>query len=336
MSGKFFEKNYVKKNRNMSLKIVILDGIYACGTDLSWNGLNPLGEVISYDRTTPDEVLKRSKDAEILIVNKIQLGAAELEKLPLLRLIIISATGMDNVDLKAAAKHQISVKNVAGYSTQSVAQHTFALILELSNKVNRHSDAVKNGEWNPQTGFSFTKATIPELSGKALGVYGFGKIGQEVAKIGRAFGMKIFVVSAHADGEDFPFYQFVDLPALFEKCDVISLHAPLKEDNQAIINASMFQLMKPDALLINTARGGLINEEDLINAFEHKKIGGAGLDVFSSEPPPTNHALFRFNNCIITPHIAWTSSTSRRKLIDGVVLHVERYCNREKQHGRSL
>lgn len=309
----------------MPRNIVILDGIYACGTDLNWKSLEPFGQVTVYDQTPPEQVIERAKSAEILIVNKIKIGAPELDQLPDLKFIVISATGMDNVDLQAAAQRGIPVKNVAGYSTHSVAQHTFALILELTNRVALHDMAVKQGEWNSQTGFSFTKTIIPELHGKKLGIYGFGKIGQEVARIGSAFGMKIHVVSRHASGEDYPFYHFVKLPELFSECDVISLHAPLTSENQQIINASLLQLMKREALLINTARGGLLQEDDLAHALAQKRIGGAALDVLSFEPPLTNHPLFQFSNCIINPHMAWTSAQSREQLIRGVVDHVKGY-----------
>lgn len=313
----------------MSLEIVVLDGIYACGTDLNWDSLKPLGHVTAYERTSPDQVITRAREAEVLIVNKIRLGSSELEQLPRLKLIVISATGMDNVDLKVARERGISVKNVAGYSTHSVAQHTFALILELTNRVALHDQAVKEGEWNHRAGFSFTRSIVTELNGKALGIYGFGKIGQAVARIGAAFGMKLLVVSAHADGEDYPFYQFTDLETLFSQCDIISLHAPLTPENEGIIHSGLLARMRPGALLINTARGGLIHETDLLNAFQNRRIGGAALDVFSSEPPTTNHPLFRFTNCIITPHMAWTSSESRTKLIESVARHVKEYSNRE-------
>lgn len=309
----------------MSHNIVILDGIYANPGDLSWDGLKSFGTVTIYDQTHPDEVIERSKSASILIINKIKLGKAQFEQLPNLKLVVISATGMDNVDLNAAEQHDILVKNVVGYSTASVAQHVFASILTWSNQIEKHSESVKNGDWNEQVGFSYTLSTIPELSAKSIGIYGFGQIGQQVAKLARAFDMQVNVTSGHAQPQDYPDYHLMSLEELFAQSDIISLHAPLREDNSGIVNHDLLATAKPGALLINTARGGLINETDLYESLSNGPLAGAVLDVMATEPPPTSHPLFELPNCIITPHMAWASSTSRSKLIDGVIAHVANF-----------
>lgn len=309
----------------MSHKIVVLDGIYANPGDLSWDPLHDFGDVTIYDRTTEDEVITRSEEASILIINKIKLGTSEFDQLPNLKLIIISATGMDNVDLKAAESRGIKVKNVSGYSTQSVAQHVFSLILAIYNKVIPHNDSVKNGDWDQNKGFSYLLETIPELTDKTLTIIGFGQIGSEVAKIGSAFGMKVLVVSDHSKSLDK--YELVSLEEGFSKGDIISLHWPLTPEKKGIVNASLLNLMKPTGILVNTARGGLIKEDDLAHALRNNKPSFAALDVLTQEPPTTNHPLFQLSNCIITPHIAWASSRSRKILLDKVFEHVAHFTN---------
>ncbi|RED94897.1 D-2-hydroxyacid dehydrogenase [Marinoscillum furvescens] len=311
----------------MSHNIVILDGIYANPGDLSWEGLEAYGTITTYEQTAPDEVVARAKDASILIINKIKLGEAHFEQLPNLQLVIISATGMDNVDLKAAEKHDIPVKNVVGYSTESVAQHVMAMLLNLTNLPESHSESVKKGNWNENVGFSYTLQTIPELSGKSIGIYGFGQIGQRVAELAQAFGMTVNITSNHAQPSDYPDYHLMPLDELFQQSDVISLHAPLRADNKEIVNKSLLAQAKPGAILINTARGGLINENDLHEALKSGPLAAAGLDVMNSEPPSTSHPLFELSNCIITPHMAWASIYSRSKLIEGVVEHVANFAS---------
>lgn len=307
----------------MSHKIVVLDGIHANPGDLSWEALEEFGETTIYDQSKASEVIERSKKADILIINKIKLGKAQFDELPKLKLVVISATGMDNVDIEAAKEFGIKVLNVKGYSTASVAQHTFALILALTNQVYLHNESVSQGEWDESKGFSYFLHSVPELSQLTLGIYGFGAIGQAVAKIGSGFGMNINIVSNHANPKEHPEYNFVKEGDLFMESDIVSLHRPLTSDNQSFVNRSLLGLMKPKALLINTARGALINEVDLHWALSNNRIGGAALDVLSQEPPPTTHPLFKLSNCIITPHMAWTSSQSREDLIEKVVRHVK-------------
>ena len=306
-------------------KIVVLDGIYANPGDLSWEALEEFGEVTIYDRSTPDEVVERSKAADILVINKIKLGVPELRQLPKLKLIAVAATGTDNVDLSAAKEREIVVKNAVGYSTDAVAQHVFALLFALTNTVHAYKASVDQGAWNADTGFSYTLASIPEIAGKILGIYGFGAIGQRVAELGRAFGMQICVASKHAQQEDYPSYRMRSLEHLFAECDVISLHAPLRATNERIINAELFRKMKPEAFLINTARGKLIDEQDLCEALRAGTLSGAALDVLSQEPPPADHPLLGLPNCLITPHIAWASKEARTRLLQAVTENIKAF-----------
>ena len=310
----------------MSYNIVVLDGIYANPGDLSWEPLNEYGDVTIYERTSPDQVLERAANADILIINKIKLGATEFEKLPNLQLVIISATGMDNVDLDAAKKYDISVKNVSGYSTQSVAQHVFSMILTLYNQVEAHDQSVKNGEWNSDKGFSYLLSTIPELSSKTITVVGYGQIGSEVAKVSKAFGMEVLIVSNHSKHLDD--YELVSLEEGFKRGDIVSLHWPMTPEREGLINRKLLRTMKPSAILINTARGGLINESDLADALKDKIIAAAALDVMINEPPVTNHPLLMLSNCIVTPHIAWASSKARSILLKKVFDHVANFKTR--------
>ncbi|MEQ8582870.1 MAG: D-2-hydroxyacid dehydrogenase [Marinoscillum sp.] len=309
----------------MPYKIVVLDGIYANPGDLSWEALETYGNLTVYDRTSPEQVMDRAMDADILIVNKVELRKPLLDNFPHLKMIVISATGMNNVDLEAAKALGVVVKNVVGYGAQSVAQHTFALILELTNRVSAHNDSVQKGEWDAEKGFSYTTSPVTGLDGKTLGIYGFGSIGQEVASIGRAFGMRIMVVSNHAVPTDYPFYEFVNLRELFEQSDLISLHAPLRDDNKHVVNSALLSHMKPDARLINTARGPLVHEEDLKSWLIAHPMAGAALDVLETEPPGPQHILFGLPNCIITPHMAWTAKSARKKLIVEVTLLVKTF-----------
>ncbi len=307
----------------MSLRIVVLDGKYANPGDLSWDQLIKHGDLKVYEQTSIDQVIDRSKEADILIINKVKLGDEQFHQLPNLKLIIISATGMDNVDLNAAHARKIQVKNVSGYSTISVAQHTFSLLLELTNQVARHSQSVKDGEWDQDKGFCYTLKPIPELSELTLAVIGYGQIGRAVAKLGKAFGMDIMVVSEHS--QSLSEYELVSLEDAFQSADVISLHWPLTNERKGIINKDLLTLMKPGSFLINTARGGLINETDLHQALKSYKIGGAALDVLSEEPPATFTALMQLDNCIFTPHMAWASHKSRKILLESVFQYVEEF-----------
>jgi glycerate dehydrogenase len=306
-------------------KIVILDGIFANPGDLSWDNLKTYGELYVYENTSKEQIIERCKDAQIVITNKVGFGEPEIAKLPKLKLIALAATGMDHIDLQAAKSRGIEVKNAVGYSTNSVAQHVLALLLALENKVGKHNQSVQSSLWDQSKGFHYTISRVTELAGKKIGIYGFGKIGQRVAELAKAFQMQIMIVSSHADPEEYEEYQFVSLKELFIECDVISLHAPLKKDNHGIINEDLFNQMKPWALLINTARGGLINEQDLAIAIKNGRLRGAGLDVLSEEPPSSDHPLIGLENCLVTPHMAWASFEARKELISQIEEHIRKF-----------
>lgn len=298
------------------MKIIALDGRTLNPGDLSWKGLSTFGEYEIHDFTPSEQVVERGKPADILLVNKVVLGKAELSQLPNLKCICVTATGYNNVDLQAARERNIPVCNAVGYSTDSVAQHVFALLLALTNRVYQHHISVQAGEWQRSDDFAYTLHTLPELAGKAFGIYGFGRIGQRVADLAQAFGMKVLATHKHPERDARPGVEFVSLEALFERSDAISLHAPLSEANREIVNAQLLQRMKPTAYLINAGRGGLIQEADLKLALQEKQLAGAALDVLSTEPPKEGNVLISAPNCIITPHLAWASLEARQRLME--------------------
>ncbi|KGE85157.1 MAG: D-2-hydroxyacid dehydrogenase [Phaeodactylibacter xiamenensis] len=298
------------------MKIIALDGRTLNPGDLSWEGLSTFGEYEIHDFTPKEQVVERGRPADILLVNKVVLGKNELAQLPNLNCICVTATGYNNVDLQAARERGIPVCNAVGYSTDSVAQHVFALLLALTNKVYQHHISVQAGEWQRSDDFAYTLHTLPELAGKIFGIYGFGRIGQRVADLAQAFGMKILATHKHPERDARPGVEFVSLEALFEQSDVISLHAPLSEANREIVNAQLLQRMKTTAYLINTGRGGLIQEADLKLALQEGQLAGAALDVLSTEPPKEGNVLISAPNCILTPHLAWASLEARQRLMD--------------------
>lgn len=300
--------------------IIILDAYTTNPGDLTWQPVEALAPTKIYDRTTAHQVIERAKDAEILVINKIVLSEAVIAKLPKLKAIFLLATGYDNVDVAAAKKRNIQVSNVAGYSTDSVVQHCFALILELTNRIGAHNTSVQKGDWVNSVDFSYTLSPIPQLSEKTIGIFGFGKIGQKVATIASAFGMNVLAVKRKPTPQ--PGVRFVDTATLFAQSDIISLHAPLTDDTFHIVNKTTLAAMKPTAFLINTGRGGLIDEKALQQALINNSIAGAAVDVLSAEPAKSNNPLLELPNCIVTPHIAWASITARETLIKEVALNI--------------
>jgi glycerate dehydrogenase len=297
------------------MNITITDGYTLNPGDLSWSSWEKLGKLTVHDFTKPSELLARLHDTDILIVNKTLISAATIAALPRLKYIGVLATGYNNVDLKAAKERQIPVCNVVGYGSKNVAQHAFSLILELKNQVGRHNLSVQAGDWGNQPHFCYTLSPITDLAGKTLGIYGFGNIGSEIAKIGRAFGMKIIVNRRNTEGGKIRGITYVSPEELFKKSDILTLNASMSAENQGFINAKTLKMMKPSALLINTARGGLVVEPDLKQALENGTIAGAGLDVLSIEPPSEGSLLLGVANCIVTPHIAWASFEARQRLM---------------------
>jgi len=298
------------------MTIVVLDGYTTNPGDLSWGPLTALAPCTVWDRTRPDDLLARLADAEIVLTNKTPLCAEILAALPRLKLISVLATGVNIVDVEAATSQGITVCNVPAYSTPGVAQAVFALLLELTNRTGHHSDTVHAGRWSVGPDFSYWDGTLVELAGLTLGVVGYGAIGSAVAAVGRAFGMRILGNRRTAVGPIPEGGEFVSLDRLFQESDVVTLHCPLTGQTEGLVNAARLAQMKPTAYLINTARGPLVNEADLLHVLKTGALAGAGLDVLSMEPPAPNHPLLQAPNCVITPHIAWATRAARQRLIE--------------------
>jgi glycerate dehydrogenase len=307
------------------MNIVILDGYTLNPGDLDWSPIETLGDTTFYDRSFPGEIIERSKDAEVVLVNKVVLNDAILSQLPKLKYIGVCATGYNNIDISSTNKHGITVTNVKAYGPASVAQHTFALLLALVNRIETHSQSVFKGEWSSSADFAYWKTPLIELAGKTIGLIGLGDIGLQVAQIALAFGMKVIAFRKNPENTNNPAIKMVSLDTLFKESDVISLHCPLNEETKNIIRKENLLLMKPSAFLLNTGRGPLINEDDLAQALEEKIIAGAGLDVLSSEPPEVTNPLLSAPNCVITPHIAWASFESRKRLLQMVADNLDAY-----------
>ena len=300
------------------MKIVILDGYTLNPGDLDWAPLQALGTLTIYDRSAPTEIVDRAKDADVVLVNKVVLNETLLNQLPNLRYIGVMATGYNNLDMATAKRNGITVTNVKAYGPASVAQHTFALLLALTNHLELHSQSVFNGEWVASPDFCYWKTPWTELTGKTMGLIGLGDIGSHVARIAQAFDMKVIAYRKNPAQTKDSGIEMVSLEDVFRKSDVISLHCPLTEETKELINGGRLSWMKPNALLLNTGRGPLINESDLAEALQNKQIAGAGLDVLSAEPPLPSNPLLSAPNCIITPHIAWASFEARKRLLQMV------------------
>ncbi|MGI6668942.1 MAG: D-2-hydroxyacid dehydrogenase [Acetivibrionales bacterium] len=299
------------------MKIVILDGYTENPGDLSWEGFASLGELTVYDRTRREEIIPRIGDAEIVITNKTPLDAEIFDACPSIRYVGVLATGYNVVDVEAAAKRNIIVTNIPTYGTAAVAQFTFALLLEVCHHVWKHYEAVKAGEWARRGDFCFWDYPLIELAGKTMGIIGFGRIGQNVAKIAQSFGMNVLAASRHQDKSlESETLRYATPDELLEKSDVISLHCPLTSSTKGIINKDTIAKMKDGVILINTARGPLIVEEDLKEALCSGKVAYAAVDVVSVEPITDDNPLLSAPNCIITPHIAWAPKESRKRLMD--------------------
>ena len=294
------------------MKIVILDGSTSNPGDLSWAPIEAVGSLGVHDRSAPDEIVSRVADADVVLTNKAVVGRETIEALPELKYIGVLATGYNCVDTVAARERGIPVCNVPEYSTPNVIQATFALLLELTNHVGHHAQTVRAGRWSACPDFCYWDGELVELAGLTLGVVGYGRIGQGVAAVGRAFGMRI-LAHRRTPGTD---SECVDLETLLRESDVVSLHCPLTPDTKELIDAKRIGLMKPSAFLLNTSRGALVNEADLAAAINAGRLAGAGLDVLSVEPPPASNPLLTAKNCIITPHVAWATRHARRRLIE--------------------
>lgn len=305
------------------VKIVVLDGYTLNPGDLSWDALQAWGETAIYDRTPVEQIYERAKEADIILTNKTPLAKDIIEQLPKLRYIGVLATGYNIIDMAAARTHGIVVTNVPSYSTGSVAQFVFAMMLEFCHHIAAHNEAVHHGEWTNSIDFSFTKSRLTDLEGKTIGIVGFGSIGQQVARIASAMGMHVLAYSRTT--KQVPGLEHVvqtKLERLLRESDFVSLHCPLTAETEKMIRCETLSLMKRDAILINTARGGLIHEQDLADALNEGCIAGAALDVLSKEPPQADHPLLQARHCIITPHIAWATFEARKRLMATAVANI--------------
>jgi glycerate dehydrogenase len=312
------------------MKIVIVEGYTVNPGDLSWERIAAFGELVVYERTPERLIVERCKDTDIILSNKLAFNRETILELHNTKLICVLATGHNVIDINAAGEKNITVCNVPSYGTASVAQHTIALLLELTNRVGIHAKSVAEGEWLPAPDWCYTKTAIIELAGKTFGIVGFGNIGQQVACIVKALGMKVIYYSPHQKENDLA--EYADMQTLFAQSDFISLHCPLKNNNYQFVNKTLLQLMKPSACLINTARGQLVHEQDLADALNQQRIAGAALDVLSVEPPNENNPLLSAKNCIITPHTAWISREARQRIIDATAQNIEAFLNGKPIH----
>lgn len=310
------------------MKIVVLDSVALNPGDLSWDAYKEFGELTVYERTSEDEVVDRIGDAEIVLTNKTIISDSTMKKCPKLKYIGVNATGYNVVDIEAASKRRIIVTNVPEYGTDAVAQFTFALILELCNQVGLHNESVQSGGWKESKDFSYHLTSLMDIAGKTIGIIGFGNIGKKVSEIAHAFGMKVIVYS-RTKKESKDYVRWVELDELFAESDIVSLHCPLTDDNSGFICENTINKMKDGAKLINTARGGLVVEEDLINALKSNKLSGAAVDVISTEPMSKDSLLLGIPNLIITPHIAWASHEARSRLMYVAVENVRAFLKGE-------
>ena len=309
----------IARVRNENLKIVVLDGETLNPGDLSWEGLESLGECVVYDRTPDDRILERAKDADILYTNKTPLGGDVIRQLPELRFIGVLATGYDVVDMDAAKTRGIPVSNIPTYGTNSVAQMVFAHILNLTQRVAHHSQTVGQGRWTACPDFCYWDYPLVELDGLTLGIVGYGRIGRAAARLGRAFGMRILAFDVLPDSGKSGEVLFVSLDDLFSLSDFVSLHCPLTADNYHLVGADRLAQMKPTACLINTSRGQLVDEKSLYRSLKEGEIAGAALDVLEKEPPDADCPLYHLDNCFITPHISWATRSARSRLMKTAV-----------------
>ena len=314
------------------MKIVVLDGYAGNPGDLSWEEFSKYAEVVVYDRTKKEEILERMSDAEIVLTNKAIIGKEEIEKSKKLKYIGIIATGVNIVDLAAAKENGIIVSNVPAYCVEGMAQHTFAFILEICNQVGHHSNEVHKGRWVRSQDFTFSDKKLISLNDKTLGIIGLGNIGIKVAEIAKVMGMNVLTSGSRETEKGRELAKYVSLNELLENSDIISIHCPLTSENKGLINKENIEKMKDGVVLINTARGPIINEQDLANALASGKIYAAGLDVVSVEPMEADSPLLNATNCFITPHIGWAQFESREKLMKIVLENIVAFLDGKPQN----
>lgn len=305
------------------MKMVVLDGYTLNPGDNPWDEVASFGELTLYDRTPAEMVVERSRGAQVLLTNKTVLSAATLAALPELRLVCVLATGYNVVDLEKSAERGIPVVNVPEYGSDSVAQHAIALLLELTNRVAQYHQAVARGDWSASPDFTLVGEPLTELCGKSIGIVGLGRIGARVARIAQALGMEVLAYNPrHRVAPEGISLRWLGLDQLFSQADVVSLHCPLNNENEGMVNQRTLSLMKPQALVINTSRGGLVVERDLAEALNGGRIAGAAVDVAVREPIPADSPLLGAKNCIVTPHIAWATLAARRRLLAATAANI--------------
>ena len=309
------------------MKIVVLDGYCLNPGDLSWEDMSSLGDLQVYDRTSPSDLLERAESAEVLITNKTLISDKDMDALPDLKYIGVLATGYNVVDVEAAKKKGIVVTNIPAYSTRSVAQMVFAHILNITQRVEHYACLNRQGKWSDSADFSYWDTELIELDGKWMGIVGYGNIGQATSRIALAFGMKVAVYTSKPQSDLPEGIIKVDLDQLFSTCDVVSLHCPLTPSTKEMVNAKRLNLMKPNAILINTGRGPLVNEQDLADALNEGRIMASGIDVLSIEPADPSNPMLSARNCFITPHIAWATKEARTRLMQIAVSNLKEFLN---------
>lgn len=309
------------------MKIIVLDGYAANPGDLCWDELEQLGECTIYDRTAPEDVLERAAGAEILLTNKTVITAGHMAALPQLKYIGVLATGYNVVDTDTARERGILVTNIPAYSTDSVAQMVFAHLLNITQQVEHHSKEVHKGRWTTNKDFCFWDTPLIELHGKKIGIVGLGNTGYATARIALGFGMEVYAYTSKNHFQLPPEIHKVELNELFRECDIVSLHCPLTPSTHELVNADRLKTMKPSAILINTGRGLLVNEQDLADALNAGTIYAAGVDVLSQEPPRVDNPLLTARNCHITPHIAWATTAARQRLMQVMLENIKAFLN---------
>ena len=309
----------------MKMKIVVLDGYTVNPGDMSWKQLQKLGDLTVYDRTAPHEVTRRAEESDVVLTNKVVLDKSQLERLPRLRYIGVLATGYNVVDLDEARRRGIVVTNIPAYSTDSVAQMTFAHILNITNRVGYYAQANMEGRWTNSPDFCYWDTPLQELAGKTLGIVGLGHIGLKVARIAREFGMDVFAQTSKDSASLPEGVQKTTFHGLLGVSDILTLHCPLTEQTRGMVNMQTIQMMKRGAIVINTGRGPLVNEQDVAEALRKGYLAGYGADVLSEEPPRSDNPLLTAPNAFITPHIAWATAEARKRLMDIAVHNVEAF-----------
>lgn len=314
------------------MRIVVLDGYASNPGDLSWKGLEKLGECVIYDRTGVEQVLPRCKDTEMVITNKVKLDASTISALPKLKYIGVMATGYNVVDVTEATRRGVVVTNVPAYSTESVAQLVFAHILCIANRVQHYTNEIRKGKWCACKDFSYFNTPLIELDGKIMGIIGLGNIGKRVAELAQAFHMHVQAVTSKSQQELPAGVTKVDIDTLFKTSDVVTLHCPLTPETRNIVTLKRLHDMKASAILINCARGGLVNEYDLADVLEKGGLQGAGLDVLDMEPPLEDNPLLHVRNCHMTPHIGWATKEARVRLMETVVANAKAFVDGQPQN----